>query len=99
MGGHYENPKRNIYSPDFCIEDVQITRDNFSPDLVKRPDGWYRMIEIAENLSKPFKHCRVDLYNIDGKIYFGEITFHHAGGCNIIKPQEKQLEYGSYIKL
>ena len=38
------------------------------------------MIEIAEILSRPFPCVRVDLYNIGGKIYFGEMTFTSLGG-------------------
>jgi hypothetical protein len=57
------------------------------------------MIEYAEILSKPFRHCRVDLYNVDGKIYFGEITFHHGGGCNGIEPEEWALKMGDWIDI
>lgn len=98
-GGHSAGAKRNIYSPDFAYQNVRFTRDNFNPKLICKPENWERMIEIAQILSKPFIHCRVDLYNIKGKIYFGEITFHHAGGCNIIAPENMQLEYGKFIKL
>ena len=38
------------------------------------------MIQMAETLSKPFPCVRVDLYNIRGKIYFGEMTFTSLGG-------------------
>lgn len=39
-----------------------------------KPDNLEEMFEIAEKLSKPFYYARIDLYNIDGKIYFSEIT-------------------------
>ena len=38
------------------------------------------MIVIAEKLSDGFKFLRVDLYNVKGKIYFGELTFYPAAG-------------------
>lgn len=57
------------------------------------------MIEIATKLSEPFPHCRVDLYNIDGKIYFGEITQFHGGGCNHIMPEEWDYKIGSWIDI
>ncbi|KAA0014342.1 glycosyltransferase [Billgrantia pellis] len=44
------------------------------------PAGYDRMLEIAKLLALPFSHARVDLYNVDGAIYFGEITFAHASG-------------------
>lgn len=43
---------------------------------------------IAEKLSKPFPHVRVDLYNLDGKIVFGELTFFNASGYMRFNPDE-----------
>ena len=37
--------------------------------------NYMKMIEISEDISKIFDFCRVDLYEINNKIYFGEITF------------------------
>lgn len=47
-----------------------------------RPDNFAQMLEIASGLSTPFPMARVDLYNIRGKIYFGEITLTPATGLN-----------------
>ncbi|QOR39290.1 glycosyltransferase [Billgrantia diversa] len=47
---------------------------------IVRPPRYDRMLEIAKLLALPFSHARIDLYNIDGNIYFGEITFAHASG-------------------
>lgn len=47
---------------------------------IKKPKNFERMIEIAEELSKDFPHVRVDLYNVDGKIIFGELTFYDGSG-------------------
>nr|WP_256397991.1 ATP-grasp fold amidoligase family protein [Treponema sp. Marseille-Q4132] len=98
-GGHSTNAKRNVYDREFNLLPIKVTRPTFDPCLLQKPINWDRMLEIAEKLSKPFIHCRIDLYNVGGKIYFGEITFHHAGGCNKIEPEEMQLEWGSYIQL
>ena len=43
------------------------------------PDNLEKMLEYAANISKDFPIARVDFYNINGKIYFGEITFTSAG--------------------
>ena len=48
--------------------------------VMSRPKNLERMIEVAEQLSEGFPEVRVDLYNIDGKIYFGELTFTAQGG-------------------
>ncbi|GFI06464.1 hypothetical protein IMSAGC006_01207 [Muribaculaceae bacterium] len=47
-----------------------------------RPEGMERMFEIASILSKGQPFVRVDLYNVDGKIYFGELTFYPDGGVD-----------------
>ena len=58
------------------------------------------MVEIAEKLSKPFPHARVDLYNISGKIIFGEITFFHRGGFNPnISPKAFDKELADSINI
>ena len=51
------------------------------PDkIIKKPDNFAKMIEIARILSRDTTFIRVDLYNINGKIYFGEMTFFPAAG-------------------
>lgn len=49
---------------------------------LSRPEGMERMFEIASILSKGQPFVRVDLYNVDGKIYFGELTFYPDGGVD-----------------
>ena len=54
---------------------------------------------LAEKLAKDFPHARVDFYNVDGKIYFGEMTFFHCGGMVTVQPYEWNLKMGDMIKL
>jgi len=49
-------------------------------ETIPKPDGLDRMLNIAEALAKPFPVVRVDLYNLQGKVYFGEMTFTSLGG-------------------
>ena len=55
-----------------------------APDgfTLPRPEGIEKMFEIALILSKNQPFVRVDLYNVDGKIYFGELTFYPDGGVD-----------------
>lgn len=53
------------------------------------------MLEYAECLSEDFPHVRVDLYNVDGKIYFGELTFYHASGYQKFIPDAFDFELGN----
>ncbi len=62
--------------PEFSV----FNSDYLQGEPMTRPRGLDRMISIAETLSKNFPILRVDLYNIEGKIYFGELTFTSQGG-------------------
>ena len=64
-----------------------------------KPAGFERMIELAETLSKGFLHVRVDLYDINGKIYFGELTFFHFSGNVPFEPEEWDYKIGEWLKL
>ena len=59
------------------------------------------MIEISENIAKDISadFLRVDLYNIRGKIYFGEITFYPGGGLEEFVPSIWDLELGNWLNI
>lgn len=57
------------------------------------------MKQLAAELSKGFPHIRVDFYLIDGKIFFGEMTFHHDGGFVSFIPEEWDKTFGDMIDL
>ncbi|ARN56293.1 ATP-grasp fold amidoligase family protein [Sedimentisphaera salicampi] len=48
---------------------------------LKVPENYQKMLEIAKKLAEPFSYVRVDLYNVNGNIYFGEMTFAHGSGA------------------
>lgn len=68
-------------------------------EILPKPKNLERMVEVAEKLAKPFPCVRVDLYNIDGKIYFGELTFTSYGGLQDFYTDEFQMLAGSQIDL
>ncbi|PID82323.1 MAG: glycosyl transferase [Clostridiales bacterium] len=92
---------RNNYDKDFnLLEDVQIGFPNNLEKTVEKPDNLDEMVRIAETLSKGYPHMRVDLYNVDGKIYFGELTLYPGGGCDtLMTPDDLEYKMGSFIKL
>lgn len=57
------------------------------------------MKELAGKLSKGIPHVRVDLYEVAGKIYFGELTFSHWSGMVAFDPSEWDYKFGEWIKL
>ena len=65
---------------------------------VERPEKLDDMIKISEKLSKPFNYVRVDLYNVHGKIYFGELTHFPYSGYGGFDPVEWDYKYGELFK-
>lgn len=66
---------------------------------IQRPESFERMKELAGILSKGISHVRVDFYDINGQIYFGELTFSHFGGWVPFVPKEWDEIFGSWINL
>lgn len=65
----------------------------------ERPKNFDKMIELAELLAKDIPFVRIDFYNINGNIFFGEITFFPAAGMGRFEPKEWDKKLGSLIKL
>lgn len=66
---------------------------------LEKPKNWKNMVEIAEILAKKFPFVRVDLYNINGKIYFSEMTFTPAKGTLILDDDKCDFEMGEWLKI
>lgn len=64
---------------------------------VAKPEGFETMKEIAAKLSEGFPYARIDLYNIHGEIYFGEVTFYPASGYGIFTPDEWDFKFGNLM--
>lgn len=70
-----------------------------SDKVISKINNYEKMIEISKQLSEKIPHVRVDLYNINGKIYFGELTFFHFSGMEPFKPKYWDEKFGEQIKL
>lgn len=75
-----------------------ICPPNYQKDI-SLPENIDEMIAIAEKLSKEFVFVRVDLYNVDGKIYFGEMTFYPASGFGIFTSEDADIQLGKWLDL
>lgn len=67
--------------------------------IINKPKGFERMKELASILSQGIPHLRVDFYDINGKIYFGELTFTHYSGMVPFKPEDWDYKFGEWINL
>lgn len=66
---------------------------------ITKPKGFDKMVELAKKLSGSIPHVRVDFYDINGKVYFGELTFYHFSGFEKFEPEEYDEIFGKWIKL
>lgn len=70
-----------------------------SNKVISKPDNFQEMIEISKKLSKIFTFVRVDLYSVNKKVYFGELTFTPGSGLAELKPLSAEYRLGELIDL
>lgn len=70
-----------------------------NPVIPEKPEGFDKLINIAEELAKGLLHARIDLYIINGNVYFGEFTFYHFGGVMPFEPTEWDNIIGSWLSI
>ena len=68
-------------------------------ELPKKPNGFNEMVRLSKILSVGIPHVRVDFYEVNEKIYFGELTFYHWSGMTPFEPEEWDYTFGSWINL
>lgn len=67
--------------------------------VITMPPEIMQMKTLAEKLTKDMKHCRADFYLVDGRIYFGELTFFDSSGLDRFEPIEWDYKFGDMIDL
>ena len=73
--------------------------DPVSEIEIAKPKNFEKMRELAEKLAKDIPTVRIDFYENNGKIYFGEITFFHASGFEKYEPEEGDYILGNQLDL
>lgn len=95
--GNHKNT--NFYDSDWNLLPFTRSRHKNSPNKIEKPKRLEKMIDIAKKLSKDIAFVRVDLYNIEDEIFFGEITFTPSGGFEGFEPNEWDSTLGEWIDL
>ncbi len=90
--------KFDTYDMDFNYLPM-ITGHAHANKRPEKPQGFEKMKELARQLSQGFTHVRVDFYDVEGKVYFGEMTFSPCGGFKLFDPEEWDETFGSWIEL
>lgn len=67
--------------------------------LINKPPGFSKMFKLSRELSKKIPHIRVDFYDINGRIYFGELTFYHFSGFEKFEPDKYDNVFGDWLEL
>lgn len=81
------------------IKELTTQRIDSYDEKCEKPENYDKMVEIAKTLSKPFKYVRVDLYNVDGRIYFGELTFTPCNGVDVWEKEDTDAKIGQLLDL
>ena len=93
-----EEVKFDFFNMEFEHLDFRQGHPNSKKQIFK-PITFDLMKKMAEKLSEGIPQVRVDFYEVDGKMYFGEITFFHHNGLVPFEPEEWDLTFGSWINL
>ena len=93
-----DDPRTDFFDMDWNYLPIRM-RDPGSEILPQKPLCFEKMKEIAEKLSNGHPHLRVDFYQVDGRLYVGELTFYHCGGFQEVRPAEWNKKMGEWIKI
>lgn len=87
--------KFDFFDLKFQHLDLRLTGPN-SSEPKEKPKNFEKMLELAEILAEGIPQVRVDFYNIEGKIYFGEMTLYDASGLDPFDPDEWDTIIGEW---
>jgi len=90
---NFARDSHSFYDTSWRALDLSYSVGKSRPDRL-RPAYLEEMISLATELSAGFGFVRVDLYNVDGRIYFGELTFTPTAGVMKIQPERWDVELG-----
>ena len=97
-----QNPDEETYGDFFDMEfrHLDLTMGHINaPVCPEKPENFERMKEFAAKLAKDTAHIRVDFYEVDGRLYFGELTFYQDSGYAEVLPPHWSGELGNWIDL
>lgn len=90
--------KFDFYDIDFNHLNIVQHYPN-SSEKIEKPKNFNKMIELSKKISTGLKHVRIDFYEVNGKLYFGEITFYHFSGLQPFNDVKWDIEFGNMINL
>ena len=97
--------ERGLKNTKFDFYDMQFHHMNIvqhypnSECSIEKPEHFEKMVMLAEKLSAGFPHVRVDFYEANGQVYFGEMTFYHFGAIVPFETKEWDKKIGDWLVL
>lgn len=97
--------ERGLKNTKFDFYDMQFHHMNIvqhypnSEYSIEKPEHFEKMVMLAEKLSAGFPHVRVDFYEANGQVYFGEMTFYHFGAIVPFETEEWDKKIGEWLVL
>lgn len=92
----YGTHRRDVFDVDWRKTDIRMGLPN-SATPMPAPQNLPEMVALARRLAADFSYVRVDFYEADGNVYFGELTFTPGGGLCKIYPEGVQHQWGSFF--
>lgn len=97
----YTNHKRNLFDTNWNLLNEKIGEGHIYENWLPcpKPKNLEKMLQFAKILSQNFAFVRVDFYEHEDKLYFGEMTFTSATGLHVFSPSSFNLQLGKMINL
>lgn len=93
-----EYPTTDFFDMEYRHLNLRMQDPN-SRTLPSKLQNFELMKLLATKMSKGFPHVRVDFFDVNGRVYMGEMTFYHCSGFAPIQPMEWDLKLGEWVKL
>ena len=91
--------KMNFYDMDCNSLPIRHRKHPPSDKTIELPGNFNKMVALSEKLSKDIPFVRVDMFNVEGKIYVGELTFFPSNGMPLYETKESLELVGSWFDL
>ncbi|NDL62588.1 glycosyltransferase [Enterobacteriales bacterium SAP-6] len=88
--------RRDVFDTDWNKTDIRMGLPN-NPTPMPAPKNLPEMVALAKRLASDFNYVRVDFYEAEGNVYFGELTFTPGGGLCKMYPENVQHQWGSFF--
>lgn len=99
VSNRFEDQKANYFTTDWDPIDMDQGYTSIPSTLLPRPDALNELLSVSDILSSNLNYVRVDLYLVDSKIYFGEMSFTPNAGLLRFRPDSMDERWGALFEM